>query len=219
VSRWCDLLLQRVVVACGIILLANAIAPAAEDQANTDQRPAKSFDIPAQPIEDALYSFDVATGIEVFVDGATVAGRKSVAIKGMFTPLEALRALLAGTGLDARLIGPDAVTLFSKPQVAANSLTYRDYSALVQTAVVRALCTVPDVRPGAYRAAMQLWLAPTGVVLSASLLSSTGDAGRDRRIREILAGLPVGRAPPPALPQPVIMVILPRSPQDSGDCG
>jgi hypothetical protein len=219
VSRRGELLLLRAIVAGGIFLLVHAIAFAAEDQANTDQSPARSFDIPAQPLEDALYAFDVATGIEVFVDGATVAGRRSVAIKGMFTPLDALRALLAGTGLDARSIGADAVTLYSsQPQITASSLTYRDYSALVQTAVVRALCTMPDVRPGSYRVAMQLWLAPTGVVLAASLLSSTGDAERDRRIRDVLAGLPVGRAPPPALPQPVIMVILPRAPQDSGDC-
>jgi hypothetical protein len=50
------------------------------------------------------------------------------------------------------------------------------------------------------------------------LLSSTSDLTRDRRLRELMEGLSVGK-PPPMLPQPVIMVILPRSPRDSGDCG
>ncbi|GGF06543.1 hypothetical protein GCM10011611_10060 [Aliidongia dinghuensis] len=80
------------------------------------------------------------------------------------------------------------------------------------------LCRELGTRPGSYRAAMRLWLDPSGTVSRADLLSSTGDPVRDRRLHETLVGSGVGTPPPVALPQPVIVVILPRSPQVSGDC-
>lgn len=217
----------RYPIECLVLLLLGATvvpqqpAAAAEDRSITDRTAvAKPFDIPSQALEDALYAFDAASGIEVFVDGPTVAGRRSMAIKGVFTPVQALRALLAGTGLDARLIGANAITLsLGTPQGRANSSVYRDYSAFVQTAVMRVLCAEPETRPGAYRIAIQLWLAPTGVISTANLLSSTGDAERDRRLHNVLSGISIGRPPPATLPLPIVMVILPRSPQDSGDCG
>jgi hypothetical protein len=181
---------------------------------------ARPFDIPSQPLEDALYAFDAATGIEVFVDGSSVAGRQSAAIKGVFRPMPALRAMLAGTGLEARSIGPNAITLsLGKPEDSVDGSTYQKYSAFVQTAIVRALCGEPNIRPGDYRIATRLWLAPSGVIAAADLLSSTGDPMRDRRLQQTLVGIAIGRAPPPMLPQPVIVVILPRSPRESGDCG
>jgi hypothetical protein len=186
---------------------------------NANPATPQHFDIPSQPLEDALYAFDTATGIDVFVDGGNVGGRRSMTIQGYFTPLDALRTMLAGTGLEAETIGPKAITLaLSEPQDTANSSTYRNYSALVQNAVVRALCADPDIRPGGYRIAVQLWLAPTGIVSAANLLSSTGNPDRDRRVRRVLAGIAVSKPPPSTLPQPVIMVILPRPPQESGDC-
>lgn len=177
------------------------------------------FDIPAQPLEDALYAFDVATGIAVFADGVSVAGRRSSAVTGTYAPVDALHAMLAGTGLAARTIGPRAITLATAESPgAATSTTYRGYSAVVQRAVVRALCADPDLRPGSYRIAAQLWLAPTGTIAAANLLSSSGSPDRDRRMHQALVGIAVGRVPPPALPQPVVMVILPRPARQSGDC-
>ncbi|HLH11193.1 MAG TPA: STN domain-containing protein [Methylovirgula sp.] len=178
------------------------------------------FDIPAQSLEDALYAFDATTGIEVIVDGHVTLGRKSTAVKGLLTPAEALRILLTGTGLDARRVGADAITLSIDAPAAApeNSALYRDYSAFIQQAVLRALCEEPDMRPGAYRIALQLRLDSSGIVSSIDLLGSTGDPQRDLRVSEVLRGLSIGALPPPDLPQPIVMVILPRSSQDSGDC-
>lgn len=217
---------NRYPIACLVLLLLGATAfsqesaVVAEDGSNLGRAAAaKSFDIPSQALEDALYAFDAATGIEVVVDGPTVAGHRSTAIKGVFTPVQALRSLLAGTGLDAKLIGANAITLLPGGlEKRTNSSVYRDYSALVQTAIVRTLCATADTRPGDYRIAIQLWLGPAGIISTADLLSSTGDAVRDQRLRSVLAGTSVGKAPPPTLPQPIVMVILPRSPQDSGDC-
>ncbi len=210
-----------------LILLNNVMCaraafaqPSADASNIVDTKPVgvQYFDIPSQPLEDALYAFDTATGIEVFVDGNSVVGRRSATVNGLSTPVDALRAMLAGTGLRAETIGSRAITLAEEPQDTAGSLAYRSYSALVQSAVVRVLCAEPDIRPGSYRIAAQLWLASTGTVSAANLLSSTGNPERDRRIRGILAGISVGKSPPPTLPQPIIMVILPRLTAESGDC-
>jgi hypothetical protein len=175
------------------------------------------FNIPAQPLEDALYAFGNVTGISIFVDGNAVAGRRSAAVEGAFTVTQALRILLAGTGLDVRPMGARAITL-SLPQPSSDALAYRRYSAALQSAALRRLCSDTETRPGSYRLAMELWLDDIGRVQRIELLSSTSDLARDRRLRELMEGLSVG-TPPPTLPQPVIMVILPRSPRESGDCG
>jgi hypothetical protein len=175
------------------------------------------FDIPAQPLEDALYAFGNVTGISIFADGNAVAGRRSTAVEGAFTVTQALRILLAGTGLDVRPMGARAITL-SLSQPHSDALAYRRYSAALQNAALRRLCSDTETSPGSYRLAMELWLDDIGRVQRIELLSSTSDLTRDRRLRELMEGLSVGK-PPPMLPQPVIMVILPRSPRDSGDCG
>ena len=177
-----------------------------------------AFDIPAQSLDNALYAFDTATGIEVFVDGDMTAGRMSKAVRGFLTPAEALRILLGGTDIHARRIGDDAITLSVDAAPPTNGALYRSYSAFIQNSVLRALCANSDTRPGRYRIAMQLRLNPSGIISEVDLLSSTGDPRRDVRLHEILKGLSVGASPPSALPQPVVMVILPRSSEFSGDC-
>lgn len=182
------------------------------------QKPAGiHFDVPAQALEDALYTFGATAGIEVFVDGSLVQGRHSAQIKGAYSPQEALQLLLAGTGLEAHVVGERAMTLSLPHRGPSNSLTYRGYSAALQSAVLRQLCGESVVRPGTYRVAMQLWLSDAGSIRRVELLSSTGDASRDRRIRMLLHGISIEK-PPLALPQPITMVILPRSQEESGDC-
>jgi hypothetical protein len=216
------LALFAVIFLNGVVFVGLAAAqPKANSSNESIATPATAqyFDIPSEALEDALYAFDTTTGIEVFVDGNSVAGRRSAKIEGSFSPVDALSAMLAGTGLEAKTIGPKAITLApEQPQGTANSLTYRSYSALVQNAVVRALCAEPDIRPGSYRIAAELWLTPTGIVSAANLLSSTGNPERDGRVRRVLVGISIGKLPPPALPQPIVMAILPRSSQQTGDC-
>jgi hypothetical protein len=176
------------------------------------------LDIPSQPLEDALYAFGAATGMEIIVDGGAVTGRRSTEVKGNFSPEQALGILLIGTGLDARPIGARAITLTLGRQEPAKTTIFRSYSAILQDAALRQLCRDKDIRFGTYRIAMQLWLNQAGGVERVELLSSTGDRARDIRIGQLLKGLS-GAKPPETLPQPVVMVILPRSTADSGDCG
>jgi hypothetical protein len=174
------------------------------------------FDIPAQPLEDALSTFGIQTGISVLVDGHNVVGRRSAEVKGPFTPAQGLHILLTGTGLEPLTVGEGAITL-APSQGRPNSVALQRYSADLQNAVLAQLCRDAESPLGTYRVAMQLWLDDLGRVKHVVLLSSTGDGARDRRIQERIAAVSLAK-PPQHLPQPVSMVILPRSPQESGDC-
>lgn len=179
---------------------------------------AVQLDIPAQALEDALYAFGAATRIAVFVDGGTVNGRRSTAVKGTFTAAEALRILLIGTGLDAQPVGARAVTLLARPaQERPNSMVYRRYSAILQSAALRRLCGDDMTSPGSYRMAMLLWVDERGQMTRVELLSSTGDAARDSRVHELMTQVSA-EPPPPKLRQPIVLVILPRPPEATGDC-
>ncbi len=59
----------------------------------------QSFDIPAQPLTDALVAFGRQSGIQVTVDGALPRNVSSPAVRGTMTSEEALSRLLAGSGL------------------------------------------------------------------------------------------------------------------------
>ncbi len=88
--------------------LATAVPPAVAQptttQATTTQA-ARNFDIPAQPLTEALVQFGQQSGLQVAADGALAASMRSVAIRGSFTPTEALTRLLAGTGLTFQYTG------------------------------------------------------------------------------------------------------------------
>ena len=176
-----------------------------------------SFDIPSGPVEDALYQFGAVTGIEVVADGNALGGRRSAAVKGLLTAAQALQLLLTGSGLSAHAIGVRAITLSIDRKQASDAAAFRNYSAILQQAALRRLCEMRETRLGSFRLAMQLWLDEAGSVARVELLSSTGDQAHDGQIRRLLTGLTVAR-PPSELPQPVVMVILPRAPADNGDC-
>ena len=58
----------------------------------------------------AMKLSSAAAKVAVFVDSATISGRRSAALQGSFSPEGALRSLLVGTGLDPRPIGASAYT-------------------------------------------------------------------------------------------------------------
>ncbi|MGO4712935.1 STN domain-containing protein [Bradyrhizobium sp. 2TAF24] len=205
-------LLQRALAAMALLMCGAAVAsPVAAEGSDK----ILTFDIASQPLEDALYAFSAATGIEVFADGDIVKGRQSTAVRGTMAATPALQLLLAGTGLDAHAIGTRAITLSPAPPDATRAALRSAYSAQLQRAALRQLCGNGDADLGSYRVALQLWLDDAGTVRRAVLLSSTGDETRDRRIHDRITRIFAGK-PPSALPQPVVMVILPR--RDGEDC-
>lgn len=77
----------------------------------TAQAGTQTFDIAAQPLARALIRFSRETGFELFFDDAIARGVRSPGARGTFTPEDALRRLLAGTGLTYRIANGNTVTL------------------------------------------------------------------------------------------------------------
>lgn len=67
------------------------------------QEPARGetfrFDIPAEPLDEALTAFSQASSAQIIFSQDLVRGRKTVPLHGQFTPIQALQALLKDTGL------------------------------------------------------------------------------------------------------------------------
>jgi len=82
-------------------------APTLEAQADRTA----AFDIPAQPLAQALTAFGRQSGLQIAVDTAAAAGKESPGISGAMTYDEALRRLLAGTGLTYQFTSASAVTV------------------------------------------------------------------------------------------------------------
>lgn len=78
-----------------------------------------SFNIPAQPLSQALVQFSNASGVQVFVNAGVVSGINSPGASGALTPSAALNRLLAGTGLTYRFTNAHTVAI-ERPGVSAS---------------------------------------------------------------------------------------------------
>ncbi len=98
-----------------LILLVVSIA----GQAQAPARLAQNFDIPAQNTGDALNAFSKQSGLRLLFSYDAVEGRRTDAIRGSFTPEEALKKLLAGTGLHYEVTA-DSVVLIRAAQSSSS---------------------------------------------------------------------------------------------------
>ncbi len=188
------------------------------DSANAAQDELVRFEIAAQPLAGALDAYSATTGLEVFYDGALVAGQRSHAIHGVLEPKAALRELLAGSGLTARSTGTRSFTLVSSASVRVADALDQSYFATLQKEVSRALCGRAETRPRDVDLLLRVWIAASGLIERAQLfdISSSAPAGLD--IAGSLRGLSLG-APPADMPQPVTIAILARAPGGAAGCG
>ncbi len=179
-----------------------------------------AFDIPAQPLVGALEALSSVTGIETIYDSTIARGRWSTAVQGKFTAAYALRMMLIGTSLSARLISYDAFTVeFQKAPAPAQGATdhtpdtseHRSYFGLIQAGLERAFCKDNQLRPGSYRVVLKFTIAANGQIRQPSVVGTTGSEDRDRMILQTLENVSLGSSPPADLQQPIMMVILPQS--------
>ncbi len=107
------------VLAAGSLLAGGAsaqVSTQAPDGAQEAQAERNaSFNIPAQPLAQALTSFGQQAGIQIGVSAPAVAGKTSVAVSGTMTVEQALRQLLSGTGVGYRFTSPNVVTISGGP--------------------------------------------------------------------------------------------------------
>ena len=208
IRRW------RVAAAAGLLF---AFAAAAQDDI-------RAYDIPAQPLEQAVERFSVISGWSVMYPGDLAAGRSSHALRASLPPLPALQVLLQDSGIEAEVIGEQRVVLrrgtpsASEAGVGAElpeAERRRRYGGLQQR-LRAAFCDDPEIAPGRYAATLRFRIDGAGQVSEPELLSGSGSARRDARLLQALQGL-VLAPDAAALPQPVTLQIRPSG--TDHDCG
>jgi hypothetical protein len=216
---------RHLFVAACVWTLAGASAPAlGAGESNVGQGVAVDFDIPAQPLAEALVAYGAATGLEVYYDGALAIGRRSAPLKGRFAPAAGLTILLRGSGYVPRATGPDTFTLAAAPSIAPRAARvsdtlirhYEPYFAALQARIADALCGTHTAEVN--EIIVSLSVNASGVISRADILASGGDPARDAAISAGLRGISIGEAPPADLPQPVTMAVYPPSPGEASAC-
>lgn len=89
--------------------IAAPLQPAFAQGAGPTQ--ARNFSIPAQPLSSALSAFIASSGWQVGYSSSIASGVTSQGVSGTMPPEQALRALLAGTGISVRMTGANTATL------------------------------------------------------------------------------------------------------------
>jgi len=208
---------------------AMALAQDTVDAAHTQY----TFDVPAQPLPEALQLYGEITGVAVLIDARLLGGLRSTALSGRYARRDALQRMLGGTGLVPHFVENGAFTLVPVGSVAADELlpdatpmrapslperTRQRGARVIQHSLEQALCGTALTRPGDYRASVRFWLTERDQRIRApELLESTGDLARDTaivsRLRDLpLPGLPAG------LPQPITLLLLPETPGATPPC-
>lgn len=185
-----------------------------------DENP-RRFDIAAQPLDQALGAFSVATGLPMLYDSALAAGKRSSAVSGEMRPREALALLLGGSGLSARFTQGGAVVVYagSASAVTLNPITAvaapviggarddpaaRNYAETVQRRIVERLRGDQALSSGDYVLTARLWVGEEGEAQRVEIITGSGDATRDQSFLSAAMAMQFP-APPSTLPQPMRM--------------
>lgn len=193
---------------------------------------ARHFDLPGQPLAQALQAFARTTELIVLAPAPLLDGRMSAPVAGDYLPREALERVLAGTGLQAEFTGQDEAIIVARPaapdapdtpaatsDAAAGAAWPIDglgddadaqaYAGMLQARMTQALCALPVAVPGNYRLAAQLRIDNKGAVVAVNLVASSGQTARDAAIVRALRSLRLDVAPPDGLPEPVTVLLRP----------
>ncbi len=176
------------------------------------------FDIPAQPLADALDQYAAVSHRSVVFRTVLVDGRVSSPVHGRYSPQEALRILLSGSGLFVEAIDPGHVDTFvlktlGSPEgliPAQAGIPVPQYDGQAQAKIWATLCNNPQTTPGSYRALIRFHIDSVGRISQAYFIDSSGDKHRDTALLSTLQTIRLGR-PPPEMAQPLTMLILPQN--------
>ena len=186
-----------------------------------------NFDIPAQPLAAALQTFADVAQIDLFYESSRTLGRRSSPLHGAFAPETALRQLLKGTGFTIASFERGAVTVLPPgpppnavelAQVKSRAAVFAPYFAMLQGGLRAEFCRTEGMQTEDAELLVRLWIASTGGVAYAELLSSTGSEPRDKAYVAALQKIVIGKPPPAEMPQPVTLMILPRGQREAAAC-
>ncbi len=158
-------------ISAGIICAGASISSA--DEANQPDRPIV-FHIPSQPLVSALNAYGATTQIAVFYDGALAFGRRSTAVEGKFTPLQALRRLLQGTDFMTQSTEAGTITITPPGEssqevlslIKSRSVRFRSYLGLIQAALGDALCKSKQIETESIDVLVRFGSHPTADLFS-----------------------------------------------------
>jgi hypothetical protein len=216
---------------CTVLFLHLAIAgrATAEETSMAKDRGGQNgliaFHIPSQTLSTALDAYSSRTGIEVLYDSGLANRRRSHGVEGDYRIEDGLSVLLLGSGLMARPISDGAITITQLPANEAfapgpgpKESPYRVYFAAMQVSFEKILCRSSKVIPQSYRSVLKFGIGPLGQVEHPELLHSNGTPVQDLAVAGLFAHTTIGQAPPSALLQPIMLLILPKSPGDLSYC-
>ncbi|MBO9355934.1 TonB family protein [Bordetella petrii] len=202
-----------------ILALWAAMATAAAAPAGEPARRLFDFDIPAQPLEDALFKYGETTRLPTFSPSSLTAGLRSAPVRGRYTPEEALRRLLEGTGLALEHVSREHGDVFrlkrAPPPAAPSGPPQPDlngYPARLQASVLRALCADAATAPGGYRALLQVSVDAAGQTHEAVLLDATGDSRRDAAMLAAVRAMRTSPPPAQSVRAPYLISLVPTPP-------
>ncbi|WP_343699794.1 TonB-dependent receptor [Caulobacter sp.] len=109
---------REAVLALFCATVVGASAPGIGRAAPRRPDAALRFDLPAQPLGQALNQLALRSDREILFSPSLTKGRRSAALSGMFTAEEALARLLTGSGLDVRLEGRSFLIVAEPPVTA-----------------------------------------------------------------------------------------------------
>ncbi|MBD8687761.1 TonB-dependent receptor [Rhizobium sp. CFBP 13717] len=109
--------LRAVLFAGSALIMLTPTLPAMAREVQAAQQ---AISVPAGPLTPALNSLAAQTGLQILFDASVAQSKSTRGLNGMLTPEQALKALLAGTGVDARFAGENRVTLQSTPSSPGN---------------------------------------------------------------------------------------------------
>lgn len=191
------------------------IFPVSPSQASAPQT--FDFNIPAQSLVTALQRYGNIAKKPVLYRSEIITGQISATVRGRYSAEQALRLLLAGSGLTAEkfIRGSDDIFILKNLQASstmriASLGNLSGYPALLQSRVWQALCDNPQTRPGEYRALLRFQVDVRGQVQCVRQIGSTGNKTRDWAVLDTVRQVRVGGVPPTNMRQPVTLLILPR---------
>ena len=157
------------------------------------------FDIPPQALSSALAAFGEAANLQLLYDAALTHGLSTKGVSGTYTAEQALRILLAGTELTARVTGSGVVTLERLaagkgkvlPGVVVTAARHPTEIAAIPGSVTVLTREEIDKQAGASEDLGDIVgkLVP-GMALSTETLSSFGQTLRGRNVAVLIDGVP-----------------------------
>jgi hypothetical protein len=199
---------------CGV----HAAVPAQQIESNPDA--VIAFNIPSQPLEQALVALGKAANIQVAYDADLLHGQRSSPVVGAFRARDALELMLRGTGLRARYTTTSGVTLapiakaadqvlqlqamrVEGAPIAADQRRFTDYAKTLEARIIGGLQRSRGDTKFAYELTIRMWLLPDGRIDRMEVVSTSVSPRQTDALLAIIRSTDPLDPPPAGLPQPL----------------